>query len=92
MKKLSTLLLLAGIISCNTSFAQKTDTVQTKKDSTKKANYFSKYQTKPAPTNNQVNESWNKKQEEKKIESKYQTNSNGQVTGGKTTLKLGKKN
>ena len=92
MKNLSTLLLFAGIISCGTTFAHKADSVQNKKDSVKKADYLSKYKKPRLSTTPQVNESWNKKQGEKKVESNYQTNSNGQVTGGKTTLKLGKKN
>ena len=92
MKKLSTLLIFAGIFSCNIAAAQKVDSIQTKKDSTKKADYFSKYKTKPASKNTQVNETWNQKQAEKKVSSEYKTNANGQVTGGKTTLKLGKKN
>ncbi len=92
MKNLSRLLLFLGIISCSTTFAQKADSTQTKKDSVKKADYFSKYKKPQSSTTPQVNESWNKKQVEKKVESSYQTTENGRVTGGKTTLKLGKKN
>ncbi len=92
MKKLSTLLIFTGIISCNVAFAQKVDSIQTKKDSIKKTDYFSKYKAKPTSKNTQINETWNKKQGEKKVSSEYKTNANGQVTGGKTTLKLGKKN
>lgn len=92
MKNLSTLLLFAGFFSGGISFAQKADSTQTKKDSAQKANYFSKYKKPQSSTTPQVNESWNKKQGEKKVESSYQTTENGRVTGGKTTLKLGKKN
>jgi hypothetical protein len=93
MKNLSTLLLLAGIISWNVTFAQKNDSTQTKKDSSKKSDYFSKYKTKTAANNTtpQVNSSLSKKQDPKKVESSYKTE-NGRITGGETKLKLGKKN
>lgn len=93
MKNISTLLLFAGIISCNIAFAQKSDSASVKKDSSKKTDYFSKYKTKPTTNNStpQVNSSLTQKQEPKKIESSYKTE-NGRITGGETKLKLGKKN
>ncbi len=91
MKNLLKLMLFAGIIAFNSTFAQKVDSTQTKNDSTKKADYFSKYKKTPSNTAPKINESWKTKPEEKKVESSYQTE-NGRTTGGKTTLKLGKKN
>jgi hypothetical protein len=91
MKNLTKLLIFAGIISCNTIFAQKVDSTKTQKDSTKKADYFSKYRKKPSSISPQVKDTWTKKQGEKKVEFNYNIE-NGRVLGGETTIKLGKKN
>jgi hypothetical protein len=101
MKTLKTFLSCIAFLAGTAAFAQKADTVKTQQDSTKgskdsltvpakKPDYFSKYK-KPAPTDkSKVNDTWNGKKEDKKVESNYKYE-NGRVVGGQTSLKLGKK-
>ncbi len=102
MKTLINLLRCIAFVSANAVFAQKADSVKAPQDSTKgskdslkvparKPDYFSKYK-KEAPSGNkpQVNDTWNTKKEDKKVESNYKYE-NGRVVGGETRLKLGKK-
>ena len=103
MKTLITSLFCIAFLASTASFAQKADSVKTQQDTTKsskdslkvperKADYFSKYK-KPTPADAnkpKVNDTWNGKKEDKKVESNYKYE-NGRVTGGETKLKLGKK-
>ena len=101
MKTLISFLFCLAFLSGSTTFAQKADSANTKQDSSKgkkdslkvperKPDYFSKYK-KPAPADKpRVNDTWNAKKEDKKVESNYKYE-NGRVVGGETKLKLGKK-
>ncbi len=102
MKTFVNLFLFLALFVITNAYAQKADSVKVPHDSTKgskdslkvparKPDYFSKYK-KPAGTSAkpQVNDTWNAKKDEKKVESNYKYE-NGRVTGGETKLKLGKK-
>lgn len=102
MKTLISSIFCIVFLAGSAAFAQKADTLKTQQDTTKankdtlkvpakKPDYFSKYK-KPATSTGkpQVNDTWNTKKEEKKVESNYKYE-NGRVTGGETKLKLGKK-
>lgn len=102
MKTFINLIFGIALFTASATYAQKADAAKVPQDSTKegkdslkvparKPDYFSKYK-KPANTSTQpqVNETWNNKKEEKKVESNYKYE-NGRITGGETRLKLGKK-
>jgi Ni/Co efflux regulator RcnB len=104
MKTLITFLFSIAMFAGNAAFAQKADSLQPQQDSAKgskdslkvparKPDYFSKYKKQASANSNkpQVNDTWNAKKEDKKVESSYKYE-NGRVVGGETKLKLGKKN
>ena len=101
MKTLIPCLFFFAFLAYTSVFAQKADSVKTQQDSTnsskdslkvpaRKPDYFSKYKKTTPADKPKVNDTWNGKKEDKKVESNYKYE-NGRVVGGETKLKLGKK-